>query len=43
MHTGDAIDDITLLLIEKKAGYGLAPRKWRAALKAIRALPEVAR
>jgi uncharacterized protein YjeT (DUF2065 family) len=43
MHTGDAMDDITLLLIEKKAGYGLAPGKWRAALKAIRALPEAAR
>ena len=41
MHTEDAIDDISLLLIEKKAGYGLAPRKWRTALEAIRALPEV--
>ena len=43
MHSEHAVDDITLLLIEKKAGYGLAPRKWRAALEAIRALPEVAR
>jgi hypothetical protein len=43
MHPEDAVDDVSLLLIEKKAGYGLAPRKWRAALKAIRALPEVAR
>jgi hypothetical protein len=41
MHTEDAMDDISRLLIEKKAGYGLAPRKWRAALEAIRALPEV--
>ena len=41
MHTEDAMDDISLLLIEKKAGYGLAPRKWRTALEAIRALPEV--
>jgi uncharacterized protein YjeT (DUF2065 family) len=32
--------DISLVLIQKKAGYGLAPRKWRAALKQIRNLPE---
>jgi uncharacterized protein YjeT (DUF2065 family) len=32
--------DMTLLLIAKRAGYGLAPRKWRATLAAIRALPE---
>ena len=43
MHTEDTLDDISLLLIERKAGYGLAPRRWRAALKAIRALPEAAR
>jgi hypothetical protein len=43
MHTEDTFDDLSLLLIEKRAGYGLAPRKWRAALKAIRALPEAAR
>jgi hypothetical protein len=43
MHTEDIFDDVSLLLIQKKAGYGLAPRKWRAALAAIRALPEAAR
>jgi hypothetical protein len=36
MHT-----DISMLLIDKLAGFGLAPRKWRAALKQIRELPEV--
>jgi hypothetical protein len=40
MNTEDAMDDITLLLIAKKAGYGLAQHKWRAALEQIRALPE---
>jgi hypothetical protein len=30
MSTEDATYDISLLLIEKKAGYGLEPRKWRA-------------
>jgi uncharacterized protein YjeT (DUF2065 family) len=42
MKTEDTKDDISLLLIAKKAGYGLAPRRWRAALDQIRALPEVA-
>jgi hypothetical protein len=32
--------DISLLLIAKKAGHGLAPRKWRATLAQIRGLPE---
>ena len=41
MSTEDAMDDISLLLITKKAGYGLAPRKWRASLEQIRALPEL--
>jgi hypothetical protein len=41
MSTKDAKDDISLLLIAKKAGYGLAPRKWRASLEQIRALPEL--
>jgi hypothetical protein len=40
MSTEDATYDISLLLIEKKADYGLAPRKWRAALERMRALPE---
>lgn len=40
MNTEDAKDDISMLLIAKKAGYGLAPGKWRASLEQIRALPE---
>lgn len=40
MHTDDAMDDMSLRLIGKQAGFGLARRKWRAALKRIRALPE---
>jgi hypothetical protein len=40
MNTEDAMDDISMLLIAKKAGHGLAPPKWRATLKQIRALPE---
>jgi hypothetical protein len=41
MNTEDAMDDISMLLIAKKAGYGLAPPKWRATLEQIRGLPEV--
>jgi hypothetical protein len=41
MNTEDAMDDISMLLIAKKAGHGLAPPKWRAALAQIRGLPEV--
>jgi uncharacterized protein YjeT (DUF2065 family) len=40
MRTGDAPEDISLILIAKKAGYGLAPRKWRVTLGQIRNLPE---
>jgi uncharacterized protein YjeT (DUF2065 family) len=40
MNSEDAMDDVSILLIAKKAGYGLAPRKWRATLKQIRSLPE---
>jgi hypothetical protein len=41
MNTEDAMHDISLLLIAKKAGYGLARPKWRATLELIRDLPEV--
>jgi hypothetical protein len=41
MSTEDAKDDSSMLLIAKKADYGLAPRKWRASLQQIRALPEL--
>jgi hypothetical protein len=41
MNTEDAKDDISMLLIAKKAGYGLAPPKWRATLEQIRCLPVV--
>jgi len=41
MNTDDAMDDISLLLITKKAGYGLAPPRWRATLEQIRCLPQV--
>jgi hypothetical protein len=41
MNTEDARDDISLLLIAKKAGHGLAPPKWRATLEQIRCLPQV--
>lgn len=41
MNTEDAMDDISMLLIAKKAGYGLAPAKWRTTLEQIRCLPEV--
>jgi hypothetical protein len=40
MNTEDAMDDISMLLIAKKAGYGLALPKWRATLEQIRGLPE---
>jgi hypothetical protein len=40
MSTGHNAKDISLLLIAKKAGYGLAPRKWRVTLGEIRDLPE---
>ena len=39
MSIGDTAKDISLLLIAKKAGYGLAPGKWRATLGQIRDLP----
>jgi hypothetical protein len=41
MNTEDAMDDISMRLIAKKAGHGLAPPKWRATLEQIRCLPEV--
>ena len=41
MNTEDAMDDISMLLIAKKAGHGLAPPKWRATLEQIRGLPQV--
>jgi uncharacterized protein YjeT (DUF2065 family) len=41
MNPEDAMEDISLLLIAKKAGYGLAPPKWRATLEQIRCLPQV--
>ena len=41
MNAEDAMDDISLLLIAKKAGYGLARPRWCATLEHIRALPEV--
>jgi hypothetical protein len=34
-------EDISMLLIAKKAGYGLAPPKWRLTLGQIRELPEI--
>ena len=40
MNTEDE-KDISMLLIAKKAGYGLAPPKWRLVLEQIRGLPEV--
>jgi hypothetical protein len=40
MNTEDATGDISMLLIAKKAGHGLAPPKWRATLEQIRGLPE---
>jgi hypothetical protein len=40
MNTEDAMDDISMLLIAKKAGHGLAPPKWRTTLEQIRRLPE---
>ena len=41
MDAEGAIDDISLLLIAKKAGYGLARPKWHATLEQIRRLPEI--
>ena len=41
MDTEGAMDDISVLLIAKKAGYGLARPKWHATLEQIRRLPEV--
>lgn len=38
MNTEDSMNDISLLLIANKAGYGLAPPKWRATLAQIRCL-----
>ena len=40
MNTEDA-KDISMLLIAKKGGYGLAPPKWRHTLEQIRCLPEI--
>jgi hypothetical protein len=40
MDTEGAMDDISALLIAKKAGYGLARPKWYATLDQIRRLPE---
>jgi hypothetical protein len=34
-------NDISVLLIAKKAGYGLARPKWQTTLEQIRRLPEV--
>ena len=39
MNTEDA-KDISILLIAKKAGYGLASPKWRLTLEQIRGLPQ---
>jgi hypothetical protein len=41
MDTEGAMNDISVLLIAKKAGYGLARPKWHATLEQIRRLPEV--
>ena len=41
MDTEGAMNDISVLLIAKKAGYGLARPKWAATLEQIRRLPEV--
>ena len=40
MNAEDAMDDISMLLIAKRAGYGLARPRWRATLEQIRDLPE---
>ena len=40
MNTDDA-SDMSMRLIADKAGYGLAPPKWRLTLEQIRGLPEV--
>jgi hypothetical protein len=40
MNTEDT-KDISMLLIAKKAGHGLAPPKWRLTLEQIRGLPEI--
>jgi hypothetical protein len=39
MNIDDA-DDMSMRLIATKAGYGLAPPKWRLTLEQIRGLPE---
>jgi uncharacterized protein YjeT (DUF2065 family) len=36
----DDTNDVSMRLIATKAGYGLAPPKWRLTLEQIRALPE---
>lgn len=41
MNTEGAMDDMSVLMIAKKAGYGLARPKWYATLEQIRRLPEV--
>jgi hypothetical protein len=41
MNSEEAMDDLSVLLIAKKAGYGLARPKWHATLEQIRRLPEV--
>jgi hypothetical protein len=40
MSTDDA-NDMSMRLIASKAGYGLAPPRWRLTLEQIRGLPEV--
>ena len=40
MSTDDA-NDMSMRLITDKAGYGLAPPKWRLTLGQIRDLPEL--
>ena len=41
MDIEGAMNDISVLLIAKRAGYGLARPKWHATLEQIRSLPEV--
>ena len=41
MESERGMNDISVLLIAKKAGYGLARPKWHATLEQIRHLPEV--
>jgi hypothetical protein len=41
MDTEGTNNDMSVLLITKKAGYGLARPKWHTTLEQIRRLPEV--